>query len=543
MKCAIYARKSSEEHQQASIEVQLGEARRWIEAKGWTLDPAHEYVDSGVSRAEFKKRPALIKLLSDASKKAFDVVVVRDESRIGGDTNRTSLVIQELLDSGTRLWYYFSNEEIRLKGAVDKMLISVRAFAAELEREKISERTREHLVTKARAGFICGGRVYGYSNYEIKESDRRIRVEYRINEGEAKIVREIFERYSNGEGLKAIAKSLNARGIESPRGRGWLASAIRPMLVRTIYIGKREWGQTSRKYEGGTKKRYARPQNEWINVELPHLRIIDDELWTAVQKQRGAKERFGAPTRRGSKAKYLLTGIARCSMCGGRIGVTNGKASYESIQVYTCWNRRNKGTCENSLRRPVKSIDAAIVQHISEKILNEEVITKVLAEVRRRLSSRTETQADDLRDLETQAIRVKKELDNLVNALAKFDDKPDSVMQGITERQQRLSALSAQISAMKQAPQAIDFELRKLEEQARSKLQDLRGLFERNPEQGRKVIEGLLDGPLVFQAVQSEHGPRFKITGRVSGSIVGVPNDVHAMIPREILPEICLMAA
>ncbi|HSN99294.1 MAG TPA: hypothetical protein VLS89_13455, partial [Candidatus Nanopelagicales bacterium] len=70
------------------------------------------------SRAEFKKRPGLLALLNAAEARAFDVVVTRDETRLGGDTYRTGIVIQDLLDHGARLFYYFTGEEVRLDGAV-----------------------------------------------------------------------------------------------------------------------------------------------------------------------------------------------------------------------------------------------------------------------------------------------------------------------------------------------------------------------------------------------------------------------------------------
>src|SRR5262245_50284323 len=150
MRCAVYARRSTEEHQAASIEVQLEEAKRYIASQGWSLAPEHVFVDSAISRAEFKKRPGLLAMLNSVEAKEFDVVVVRDDSRLGGDTYRTGLVIQNLLETGARLFYYYTEEEVTLEGAVDKFLIAARSFAAELEREKTAQRTHEHLLTKAR---------------------------------------------------------------------------------------------------------------------------------------------------------------------------------------------------------------------------------------------------------------------------------------------------------------------------------------------------------------------------------------------------------
>lgn len=114
MRVATHARRSTDEHQAASLETQLGEAKRFVESRGWTWSEDHIYIEDAVSRAEFKKRPMLLKLLNAAEAKAFDVVVTRDETRLGGDMVRTCLLIQDLLDAGTQLFYYFSGERVLL---------------------------------------------------------------------------------------------------------------------------------------------------------------------------------------------------------------------------------------------------------------------------------------------------------------------------------------------------------------------------------------------------------------------------------------------
>ncbi len=165
-RCALYGRRSTDEHQMASMDVQTEEGRRYIAKHGGTIKPEHVFLDDAISRAEFKKRPGLIALLNAAKAKQFDAVIVRDESRLGGDTFRSGLVIQDMLESGIRLYYFYSDEQVRCDGAVDKFMIAARSFASELEREKTSQRTHEHLLTKARRGLVVGGRVYGYTNVE-----------------------------------------------------------------------------------------------------------------------------------------------------------------------------------------------------------------------------------------------------------------------------------------------------------------------------------------------------------------------------------------
>ncbi len=520
LKAALYLRRSKEEHQAASIDVQNGEGSRYVAEHGGTLAPEHIFIDADHGRAEFKKRPALIAMLNAAERHAFDVVVVRDESRLGGDTNRTSLFMSDLLDAGVRLFYYFTDEEVTIDGAVDKFMINVRNFASELEREKISQRTHEHLRTKARRGLNVGGRVYGYDNVEVKNGDLRVRVEYKINEKQAEILRELFRRYAAGEGLRTLAKDLNARRIEPPkagkRGTGsWSFSSIREMVRRERYRGVLVWGKQEKTYKGGTKVRIARPQSEWITMDVPKLRIIDDELWAAVQKRWSGRETLTGSRRRGGRVRYLLTGFGRCAKCGGPMRADNAKVSYENVRVYACaWHRdRGPAVCDNGLRRPVATVDEAVITCIRENVLQEEVIAEALRELRRRLVERAKVVNNELPQLEREASRLRAEIDRLVNALASIDQKPEAVIQGIADRQDQLSALEARLKAAKAAPSALDLEVRRMEKEARQRLGELRAMLERNPDEGRKTLETILGGPLRFTPIETLDGKRYKIEG------------------------------
>ena len=191
MRAAIYARRSTEEHQEESLDTQLDSAKRFIEEQGWTLEEQNIFIDDAVSRAEFKKRPGLIALLNAAKHEQFDILVTRDESRIGGDMIRTTLAIQDLVDAGVRVFYYYGGDEVSLSSATDRMMVSMRAGFAEMEREKISQRTYENLRWKAEKGLVTGGRCFGYDNVKNPDTGK---TEYRVNEEQAEVIREIFRR-------------------------------------------------------------------------------------------------------------------------------------------------------------------------------------------------------------------------------------------------------------------------------------------------------------------------------------------------------------
>lgn len=162
MKAAIYARRSTTEHQATSLDVQVEEARRWCAARGWEV--VSEYREDGVSRADFTNRPALGRLLADAERELFGAVVIRDETRLGGDLYRTGALLQELHDQRVEVWHYATGERVSFDSPELKLMAAVKLYAAEVERLKLSGRVREGLENRARKGLNVGGRVYGYTN-------------------------------------------------------------------------------------------------------------------------------------------------------------------------------------------------------------------------------------------------------------------------------------------------------------------------------------------------------------------------------------------
>jgi len=108
-----------------------------------------------------------------------------------------------------------------------------------------------------------------------------------------------------------------------------VAHGLRERVARELYKGVIVWNRTQRIVRGGTRGVKARPKSEWTTLEAPDLRIVSDELWTAAQSQRraaltGFPRRpdgtfLGRPSSADRGSRYLLTGIAQCSICQGSL--------------------------------------------------------------------------------------------------------------------------------------------------------------------------------------------------------------------------------
>ena len=105
-------------------------------------------------------------------------------------------------------------------------MLALQTMADEMEREKARQRMVDTMARKARAGHVTGGKCFGYENVEIRGiNGERSHVEQRVKEGEAAVIRRIFELAASGYGQVQIAKMLNADGARPPRSQQGRPSA------------------------------------------------------------------------------------------------------------------------------------------------------------------------------------------------------------------------------------------------------------------------------------------------------------------------------
>ena len=134
----------------------------------------HVYVDDGISGAEFANRPGFLRLMNALKPRApFRVLIMSEESRLGREAIETAYALKQLVQAGVRVFFYLEDRERTLDSPTDKIMLSLTAFADELEREKARQRTYDAMQRKARAGHVTGGRVFGYDNVEIVGVDEQ----------------------------------------------------------------------------------------------------------------------------------------------------------------------------------------------------------------------------------------------------------------------------------------------------------------------------------------------------------------------------------
>ena len=215
MIAAIYARKSTDQNlpdREKSVTRQIEHATAYAIKKGWTVPPAHVYQDDGISGAEFVKRPGFLRLMNALKPRPpFQILVMSEESRLGREQIETAYALKQLVDAGVRMFFYLEDRERTLESATDKIMLSLTNFAAEMEREKARQRTRDAMQRKAARGHVAGGTVYGYRN--VRHADHVERV---IEPQQAALVRRIFEEVAQGRGFARVAQGSTPRVSRAP---------------------------------------------------------------------------------------------------------------------------------------------------------------------------------------------------------------------------------------------------------------------------------------------------------------------------------------
>ena len=383
----------------------------------------------------------------------FQFLIMSEESRLGREAIQVSYAFKEIIDSGVRLFFYMTDQERKLENAMDKVMLSLSNFAAEMEREKASQRTYDAMLRKAKALHVTGNKVFGYDNVTIYGSEtntdgtpRRQHVVRKINAQRAKVVVRIFEQFASGFGLARIAKSLNEDRTSPPHGGtlGWCPTAIREILQRDLYRGMVLWNRTQVIQRGGTRKQRKRPESEWLRIEAPELRIISQVLWDQVKECRTRNQRtylrgtggrlLSRPTGEDGRSSYLLTSIAKCVTCGGSIVAIKRPARQYSRTVYRCayHHKRGHAVCSNNVEIRQDLLDSAIL-HAMTEALDERVLEASVIAALQRIRNEQEKFPDQRVALERELSLIQTRLHHLVETIAN-GKSTDSVIASLHQK-------------------------------------------------------------------------------------------------------------
>ncbi|WOO38912.1 recombinase family protein [Anaerocolumna sp. AGMB13020] len=358
MRAAAYCRVSTKREEQLdSLESQQKFFQDYAERNGYEL--VNIYADEGKSGTKMKNRTQLLRLLADASLNAFDLVLIKDISRLARNTVDFLTSIRRLKSKGIKV--IFVNYDQTSSESSEFMLTMLSAIAQE-ESANTSKRVRFGKQQNARLGRVPN-LIYGYDKipgdyFELK-----------INHREAEVVRRIFMLYTQEKkGAGKIADILNGEDIKTKRGCSWSQIGICRLLGNEIYTGKIINGKEEIE-DFLTGKRKVLDKEQWQITSKPEFRIVEDEVFLRAQEIKNKRNTDKKLNKSRESNKHPFSQLIKCNHCGGyfRRLTRNYKTS---VITWVCSTRNKNGTqsCCNNVTIQEEELLEALINGLTDII-------------------------------------------------------------------------------------------------------------------------------------------------------------------------------
>lgn len=340
-KIVFYGRVSTEHEAQLSA---LQNQLQWYDDQlkyhpNWTL--VDKYIDEGITGTQAKKRPAFLKMIADAQKGKFDLIVTREVCRFARNTVDTLLYTRKL-KSEFGIEVFFVEDNIWTMDGDGELRLSLMATLAQEESRKTSERVRAGQKISRDNGVLYGsGNILGYD----RQDDH-----YVINEEQAETVRMIYDMYLSGMGSMKIAKELNKLKRKNATGDiKWSAEKVLRILKKSTYKGVLAYGQSFSNNYLEQKRVNNLDRDTYMYQEIEKIPpIIPVETWDAVQKIINEhSQTLQGQIKRGKKpvnefwSKKLICG---CGSSMRRNKWRTNKKTGEEVFGYQCQHQLNYGS-------------------------------------------------------------------------------------------------------------------------------------------------------------------------------------------------------
>jgi hypothetical protein len=210
------------------------------------------------------------------------------------------------------------------------------------------------------------------------------------------VIRRIFREYVAGHTPRDIARDLTRQGVPAPRGGRWAASTlngsarrVNGILRNPLYTGRIIWGRQQMVHDPDTGRRVPRvnSKSSWHEKDVPHLAIVDRELFDAAQRRKAERSK-GHPVHH-RRPRHILSGLLRCGACGGGMSVS-GKDKSGRPRLY-CTASRESGTCPAPRTFYLCTVENAVLSQLRSELRHPAVIAdyaRTYAEERKRLAGK-----------------------------------------------------------------------------------------------------------------------------------------------------------
>ena len=354
---AAYVRVSDERQDEYSPDSQLKKIREYAEKEGYFIPDEYVFYDDGISGKSTRRREDFNRMIAIAKEKnhPYDRIYVWKFSRFARNQEQSILYKNLLQKNGVSVK---SVSEPLPEGHFSSLIERIIEWMDEFYLINLSTEVTRGMEEKISRGEPVVPAPFGYKNAENT---------YLPDEesGKADIVREIFERYANGEKQREIAISLGQRGVRTKRGNAPENRWVDYILWNPCYIGKIRWTPDGKRLV--SQQRDFR--NESIKISDGNWQpLISQELWDKVQTMLdNQKKAYPKHAKRQQPINYMLKGLVRCGACNGPIAMASTVSGKNKTRTLQCCNY-SRGSCTISHSVTVPKIEKAFIDGLKQAV-------------------------------------------------------------------------------------------------------------------------------------------------------------------------------
>ena len=393
----IYARYSSHNQTECSIEGQIEECKRYAELNDYNV--INTYIDRAKSGTK-DNREEFLKMIEDSKKKEFKYIIVYQLDRFARNRYDSAIYKKELKTRDIRV---LSSRENITEDASGVLMESMLEGMAEYYSLELGQKVRRGMNYNGENFYYNGGTVpLGFKLQEITiniENSLKpiIKKKYILDNEKASIVQKIFEMYANGSKMVEIISTLNSLGVKTAYNKSFNKSSIRRILENKKYIG-------TYTYNG-------------IETSDAIPRIVSDELFNRVQME--LVKNGLAPSRNRAKNEYLLTGKLYCGDCKEKMTGTSGTSKTKELHTYyICKNSKAHKNCTK--KRIKKDYLEDLVVLFAKRTLTNENINKIAKKIVDIANNEQNNQV--LKTINKNIKENEKKKNNLLQAITECED-------------------------------------------------------------------------------------------------------------------------
>ena len=407
LRVTFYARVSTDKDEQLnSLENQVQYYTELIQSKpNWTY--IEGYIDEGISGTSTKKRDSFNRMIADAKAGRFDFIITKEISRFSRSTLDSIQYTQQLLEHDVGV--LFQNDNINTLDSDSEFRLVVMAGVAQDEVRKLSERLKFGFRQAIKNGHVLGNdKLWGYDKKDCILT---------INEGEAQVVRRIFDLYANQQlGVRRISQLLYDEGFTSRQGNAFNVLTIRHILCNPKYKG---WycANKSQTVDYRSKRKIFLDESEWVMYPDPSIpAIVSEELWDRANDlyKRRSQQMMAHQARAEFHNRYPYSGKIICEEHGASFHRQVIRSSRGEKETWQCRIYRQRGSAACSVPQlRTTELDEVMAQIFNQLAQNKKAIVDAVLKVIQLVPDEHDYQRD-IQRLEDEAAAINAKKDRLL---------------------------------------------------------------------------------------------------------------------------------